>query len=1052
MPPTGAAASPRTESNPPRHPWFARPTALEPARGRLLEAPASSPGCPVPMPLPFASFAPPVRRPPPHRLFAAAATGLAALILILILAGLGGADASDDFAGSGVSWALGESDAHPRVVAHEGSPGERGAGSERIVLEAGPGTQVRLETPIGPAAVIDELACAARVRSNRTDIRLAVRVTLPDYVSTKTGRPVEALVPGTMSRDIDRWEVLEADGLPRALARQLPALRLEHGPQGSLAGAVATHLVLDAYTGPGRYEIAIDDVVVRGVVEPAGGRGPRRDPAVRPATATAPADPPAGLTRGVLEVDGLPFFPRALEHNGEPLSAIAALGFNCVQVATPASGELLAEARQAGLWVICPPPEIPDVDLRDPESVPTLRNWDRVLMWDLGRGLGEADVESLAERARRVRACDHRPGRPLIAGSESGLRAISRHVDMLVARRTLLGTSLEFADYLTWLRERPRLARPGTPLVATLATEIDPRAAAQAAAIAGVGGRGLAVDPESLAQAALAAVAGGARGILFTSTARIDAADREARKRAAAARDMNLRLSVLDPWGAAGRFAAQAHTSNPDVQAVVMEAARARMVVAWRSVQGSQIVARRYGGGDLPGAEPALTLLVPGVPEAHQAWLVAPGGLRPLQHRRITGGVTVALDSFLSHAIVLVSGEPAVTAHVQSRLRELAPAELEAARALAATALEDAADLLARLPPEAFSGPPPVAAVPMLTAAQRQATEAEALAAGDPAEAVVRLRLAAAIAGQFERRIWENGVAADGSMVASPLAVSDGALGEHWRFVAARAAATPGQDLLAGGGMDRIEDLSGNGWRHVTQPLAAVRTSVEITRDRPASGSGSLRLTATPRDPAAPPIVVETPPVWVTTPAVEAAPGTLLEISARVRVAEPIAGSVDGLLVFDSLGGPALAERVGKTGTWRRLVLHRIVAGATARDPVSVTFALTGLGTAEIDDVSIRPLERTAQPAPATGLATAQPRGESRPFPGPADLLTPPVTLPAPRAPPAAATPQWPGMKLDWPRVLPFAQPSTTPPPGPGGGTIDPFKRARQQATPTPDS
>jgi hypothetical protein len=987
------------------------------------------------MPLRFTSFAPPRRGP----------LILAALWLAAWAAACPAADLDDGFEAAEVSWSLGESDAQPRIVSHERSREgpHRGDRCERIALEAGPGTVLRLEMPIGPAAVIDELACAVQLRASRTDIRLAVRVVLPGYVSTKTGRPVETLVPGTMSRDIDRWEPLEADGLPRALARQLPALRQEHGPQGSLAGAVATHLVLDAYTGPGRYEIAIDDLFIRGCVEPAGGRGARFDPAVRPASASAPADPPAGLARGVLEVDGLPFFPRSLEHNGEPLAAIAALGFNCVQLDAPANGELLAEARQAGLWVICPPPEIPDVDLRDPEAVPALRNWDRVLMWDLGRGLSEADVERLAERARRVRACDLRAGRPLVAGAESGLRAVSRHVDMLVARRTVLGTSLELVDYLTWLRERPRLARPGTPLVATLATEIDPRAAAQAAAIAGVGSRGLAVDPESLAQAALAAVAGGARGILFSSTSRIDADDREARKRAAAAREMNLRLAVLDPWGAAGRFAAQAHASNPEVQAVVMEAARARVVVAWRGVQGAQVVARRYGGGDLPGNEPALTLLVPGVPEAHQAWLVTPGGLRPLQHRRITGGVTVSLDSFLTHAIVLLSGEPAVTAHVQSRLKELAPLELESARALAAVSLTDAADLLARLPPEAFSGPPPVAAVPMLTAAQRYAAEAESLAAGDPAEAVARLRLAAAVTGQFERRVWENGVHADGSMVASPLAVSDAALGEHWRFVAARAAATPGTELLGGGGMDRIDDLTGTGWRHMAQPLPDLRTSVEITRDRPASGAGSLRMLAAARDPAAPPVVVETPPVWVTTPAVAAAPGTLLEISARVRVAERITGSVDGLLVFDSLGGPALAERIGKTGEWRRLVLHRIATGAGGGDAVSVTFALTGLGTADIDDVSIRPLERSGQPAAGGAVVAAPPRGGSRPFPGPADLLTPQLALPAP---------QWPAASLAWPRMLPFGQPSTAPPPGPGGGTIDPFKRARQQAAPAPDS
>jgi len=51
-------------------------------------------------------------------------------------------------------------------------------------------------------------------------------------------------------------------------------------------------------------------------------------------------------------------------------------------------------------------------------------------------------------------------------------------------------------------------------------------------------------------------------------------------------------------------------------------------------------------------------------------------------------------------------------------------------------------------------------------------------------------------------------------------------------------------------------------------------------------------------------------------------------------------------------------------------------------------------------------------------------------------------------APPASAA--WPGMRMEWPRLLPFGQGSADPPPGPGGGTIDPFKRARAAPSPPP--
>ena len=980
---------------------------------------------------------------------------LAAAVLVAGLAHPPRTRADDGPEPAAPAWMLGESDAAPRLLSHglSQSAPHRGQTCETFSIDAAAGSTLRLELPIGQAAVIDELTAAAWIRANRPAIRLAARVMLPDFVSRKTGRPVELLLPGPSSSDVDRWEQVRVTGLPQGLARRLPALHLEHGPQGTAAGAVVTHLVLDMYSAPGRYEIAIDDVTISGRVPVAGRGPPTRDPLVRPVTAETsgpPVDPPAGLARGVLEVAGIPFFPRVLDHSGEPLAAISALGFNCVRLPEPATAELLAEARTAGLWVVCPPPTIPDIDLRDPDSVPALRNWDRVLMWDLGSGLAAADVAPLAEQARRIRACDLRQGRPLVASADSDLREVSRHVDMLVARRTVLGTSLELTDYLTWLRERPRLTRPGTPLLATLSTEIDPRAARQAMALAGIGGRGLAVDPESLCLAAISAVAAGARGILFASSSRIDADHHEARLRAAAAREMNMRLAVLEPWAAAGRFSATAQTSDPEVQAMVVEAARARMVVAWRCVQGAQICARRYEGA-LPKDEAALTVLVPGMPEAHQAWVVGPGGLKPLRQRRVTGGVAVTLDHFTSHALVLCSGEPAVTAHVQERLRQAAPAEMASARTLAGLVLADDAALLGNLPPQAL-GNLPVAA--MLGTARQDAVEAEGVAAADPATAVEKFRRCTAICGQFERLTWERGVQGTGSMLslmASPLSISDATLAEQWRFTEAVAAAVPGPELLAGGAMERVDDLAGGGWRHFAQEQSEIRTAVEISRVKPFAGGGCLRLEARAAEADAPPIVVETPPVWITTPPLAVPVGKLLEISARVWVPKPILGSVDGLLVFDSLGGPALAERVGATRDWTRLAVYRIVPPDAVGEPLTVTFAVTGLGEALIDDVSVRVLEHGLPATPATTVSTTPGPG----FPTPHDLLSgpPPIPRPAPAVrpaanPPPAAGPQWPGMNLEWPNLLPFAASPDTPPPGVGGGTIDPFKRAR----PTPPS
>lgn len=1022
--------------------------------------------------------------------------------LLVLQTGGRAADVEEGFEGGRPRWSLASADCSPRVASHAITRDavHRGDTGERIVLAAAAGSTLKLQLPIGNACVIDELKASVWVKANRPGIRLGVRIVLPHFPAPQTGRPIDVVVQGSSSRSPDRWELLEAADIAAGLEKQLPALHAEYGPAGDLAAAVATHLVLEIFSAPGNYDLSIDDLRLQGVIPataagvptvmsggvPAmmpGGNGP--ESAVRQAAFTAPAAsmppiaptaaaPTAGLTRGVLEVGGLPFFPRSLDHNGESLEVISRLGFNCVRLTAPATSDLLAEAEQAGIWLISPPPDLPDVDIRDAESLPSFSaRWDRVLFWDMGSGLAENDVETLAERVRRVRTCDSRGGRPLIAAADSGLRSISRHVDMLVARRTVLGTSLELLDYLAWLRERPRLTRPGTPILAALSTEIDPRASRQAAALSGIGGQGLSVDPESLCLASLTAVSAGTRGLLFSSTRRIDGDDHESRARAAASLSMNLQLSLLEPWAAAGRFAATAQSSDPEVQAVVLEAARARMVVAWRCVQGSQIVARHYHG-DIPRNAQPLTLLVPGVPEAHQAWEMSPGGLRPLRHKRVTGGISITLESFRAHSLVLLSGDPAVTAHVQERVRGIIPSEMASARTLATTVLADNASLLTRLPPAAL-GNLPVAA--MMAEAQRDVMQSEA-AVADPAVAIEGMRRAAAIGGQIERLAWERGVLATGSMVASPLSTSDATLAEHWRFIEALSATVPAEELLAGGGMDRVEDLAAAGWRHFAIEQQSLRTTVEIDRTHPAVGTGSLTMKAEPIAESDAPVVVETPPVWITTPAIRAPAGRLLQIQARVWVPRPIKGSVDGLLVFDSLGGPALAERVGKTPAWRRLVLYRIVPADAGDEPLTVTFALTGMGEARIDDVSIRVLDRSTGGMPATIVSNVSANGTaSAAFPQPSDLLaesggglpaatpTPPAAAVSPPAnppgpvspsgpvsppgpvsplgPPGEVKPQWPGMNLEWPKLIPFGQSSSAPPPGPGGGTIDPFKRAR---------
>ena len=100
--------------------------------------------------------------------------------------------------------------------------------------------------------------------------------------------------------------------------------------------------------------------------------------------------------------------------------------------------------------------------------------------------------------------------------------------------------------------------------------------------------------------------------------------------------------------------------------------------------------------------------------------------------------------------------------------------------------------------------------------------------------------------------------------------------------------------------------------------------------------------------------VVPTSPVWISSAPIQVHGGDLLEITGVARLPEPLIGSIDGLQIMDSLGGPDMALRIHEAPSWQPF---RLIRAATSDSDLSVTIALSGLGKAQIDDVAIRVIQ-----------------------------------------------------------------------------------------------
>ncbi len=916
------------------------------------------------------------------------------------------------------SWRDAGGDAQYRMLDHRRVQNEAHTGNacEWLRISANGGSYVYIAHDVGQPIVIDELMPSLWIKSDRSGLQLLARIVLPRTIDSKTGKRVTTLVAGTSYTDAGRWQELRITDMPRLLARQIRFLHSQLGPNVDGREAYVDAVFLNVYGGPGVTNVWIDDLDVAGYVgmsapaqaqavnplPPMGNaaagnsgwmpKGSGTPPTAIPSAAANPAtdvtmvpsaasgqdlagnDPSRAvpivpiqpkrhevkLSGSVLTVDGRPFFPRAIEHQGEPLSVLKQLGFNTVWLKRLPAQEILEEADRLGLWVICQPPRPPRPDgVSDPAAMLSDVGpaFDPVLMWDLGGDLPAERLETTRRWAEQIRNADHRGERPLICRPSAELRGYSRldSAMILLIDRRPLGTSMELADYGTWVRRQPLLARPGTSIWTTVQTQANESFRQQIAALEPGNAMSLEISFEQMQIMALTAVTSGSRGLMFLSSSPLDANDPQTRHRALALQLLNLELELVEPWAAAGDFVTTGASSEKEVVAAVLRAERARLLLPIWYSPGAQCVPAQSVAKNL-------SLVVPGVPESAGAFEMNPSGINPIPHKRVAGGMLVTLAEFNLSAQVLLAQDPLIVNDITQRWaiigRQAAQLEHDLAVHEFYTVQKIAGELDQR--PQAKTPPPA-----WLDAARKSLQWCDAqMAARQYAAAKLGADRAMSSLRAVERFYWDDAV--DDKKLASP-ATSPAALGFqtlpcHWRLIDRIRAARFGPNLLPGGDFENLNMMFQTGWRYLKSPAPGVQTAADLLAGSAHSGAFGLRLSVTADDIKHPPAMLESPPIRFISPSIMVEAGQIVCIHGWVNVPSPITGSVDGLMIFDSTGGEALADRVGHSAGWRQFALYRVAHQSAA---MNVTFALSGLGEAWIDDVYVQVLD-----APPVTLTT----------------------------------------------------------------------------------
>jgi hypothetical protein len=960
----------------------------------------------------------------------------------------------DDFEGPQVSWQVGDSDVRYQLLRHQRIAGEAhtGRGSELVQIAAGAGSFVYISRDIGSARIVAELAPHIWIKADRPGMQFLARVVLPHTTDPRSGKPAAVLIRGTTYTSTGTWQMLQISDTPLLVTRQLRVLQTEIQSPVDGRESYVDQLLLNVYGGPGETTVNIDDLDIAGVVASqdvglnrnlanAGNTATTNNPvqsavaAERPAfrgipaaasnvgpasnltpATTAPGGHAVSLNGTLLEIDGRPTFPRIIQWQGEPLAVLKNMGFNAVRSSGQLTDAMLDEARRAGIWIIGPPPLVTPQNSDGPAMLgPITASYDPVLAWHLGSGLASRELANTSQLAKQLHQADRQLRRPLVCSPEENVLAFSRQVDLLSVCRSPLSSSLELKDFAAWLAQRPRLARPGTPLWTVVQTEAAPSLIEQAAGLSAHQAPEPVVDFESLKLLAYQAFSAGARGIEFASNSRLDAADATTHTRAVALALLNLEMQLLEPWEAAGNLVGRVTSNDASISGVVLSADGARLVVAMRCPSGSQIIAapansgtslppppgsiplmidkksaaksgeaadalhsasrplehgasantlqsNRTNGRTLPDGSPnpngitpppqGTSLIVPGIPEDNEIYELTPVGLTPVRHKRISGGTAIAIDDFALTALLLITPDPLVANAMSRRAVESAPQAARLQRELTVAMLAEVEAVDRRLVGQTQL--PPATASVAAARAELQRSD-QLLAAGNAADAYRAARTAAHPLARWKREAWERVVKPLTTPLADPLALCFNTLPDELLFRAAIVNAPMSENLLAGGNCENLPAMLQFGWQRFDHPQPDLQNFIELSPYAPYGDRMSLHLQVRPGTPEKIPPVVESPPLWITSAPVHVQAGDVVCIRGKIRMSTPVVGSVDHLMVIDSLGGEALAERITPADGWRELVMYR---AAPRADNVTVTFALSGVGEAWIDNVTIQPVRR----------------------------------------------------------------------------------------------
>jgi hypothetical protein len=900
------------------------------------------------------------------------------------------------FESNNTSWVKGDADVEYVEAAHQmveqGRPAS-GPRAEYLKVLARQGSHIYYQLPTKRGPISDELSISLWVKANQPGVQLLARVVLPNERDPSSlDDRLTTLIRGDSYRLAGRWQQLRLGRADVLALKQQQMMQAQLKRSINFKDAYVDRLILNVYGGPGENEVWIQDLEMGPVLNepmPSVGKTPGQTTAQpRPSASAAVVE----FNNSRLLVNGKRFFFRGIRlTETQPdvlpkvLTGLRYAGFNTLWLDAASPAPVVRQAADLGFRLV---PVLPGGEQaylvstdglnQEVNRFPEIGD---VLFWDLGDSLsyGGRDMAALTRSAQLVRTVD--TGRPIAVDVSAGLASYARNVNLIGTHRYPLGTSLDLLAYREWLEQRQHFAALGQarPFLWTWIQTHSPdwyTALVYGRQATDGFPEPVGPQPEQIRLMTYQALAAGCRGLAFSSD-RFLANSCQGRDRLLGVGLLNLELEMLEPLLVTAEGPPSwIDTSIPEVKGAVFRTAKGILVLLMWCGRGAQYVPGQAALKDLK-------VVVPQVPQDLLPYEVTPAEVRGLHWKRVLKGTEVKVGEFGLTTAVVFTADLMLLKRFQEQCHDLRQVAAQWNYDLALEELRKVLTVERELEQAGHTQPD---AKHLLDDARKRLDRAkqhwndrlypDAYRAAQQALRPVRILM---------RAQWDSAVkAVDGNPSATPYAASFYTLPRHWEMVAQVKASKPGTNLLVGGGFEADPKQVQEGWTLLpslaldnvdlkAERIALAKNQAKTpaviesktkgkdkskaptppTNVEPKEGKQVLMLEVKPKAAMPTPAALEGTFLAVNSPAVHLPPGTLVQVSAWVNLPSTLTGSVDGALFYDSVGGEPLGVRLTAATGWKQYILYRRVP---ANGAISLTLALTGVGTVYFDDVRIEPL------------------------------------------------------------------------------------------------